>query len=317
MLNRKLAGLGVLALLVLAACSSSAATPGVNYNANQGNISTTDQKAALGGAQAASTAAPVPAASSAPYAPGANSLIVKTGQLDLQVSDPEGASAQANGIVTTAGGYTAGSSRSGAADSLDISITYRIPVDKWDATLNALHHAAGTGTIKILDEQIQTQDVTAQAVDLDARLTNLHATEQTLLAIMARAGTIADTLAVETQLSDVRGQIEQLQAQRNQIGDQASMSTLTVQFMATPKTETTTATNNWDFGQTVDDATAALVKVGQSAATALVWLVIVGLPILLGLAVLYLVYRLTRRLRRRTTKKTIGGPATDETISKD
>jgi hypothetical protein len=316
MLNRKLAGLGLLALLVLAACSSSAATSGVNYNANQGNISTTDQKAALGG-QPAATTAPVPAASGAPLSTGGqNSLIIKTGQLDLQVSDPEGASAQANGIVTAAGGYTAASARNGAADSLDISMTYRIPVDKWDATLAALHHAAGTGTIKILDEQIQSQDVTAQAVDLDARLTNLRATEQALLAIMARAGTITDTLAVETQLSDVRGQIEQLQAQRNQIGDQASMSTLTVQFMATPKTETTAATNNWDFGQTVDDATAALVKVGQSAATALVWLVIVGLPILVGLGVLYLIYRLLRRLRRRSTKKTIGMPV-DETISKD
>ena len=316
MLSKKLASLGVLALLVLAACSSSAATPGTNYNSNQGNISTTDQKAALGGVPVAGPTS-APASSAAPYAPGTSSLIIKTGQLDLQVSDPEGASAQANGVVTAAGGYTAASSRSGAADSLNISITYRIPVDKWDATLNALHHAAGSGTIKILDEQIQSQDVTAQAVDLDARLTNLRATEQALLAIMARAGTIADTLAVETQLSDVRGQIEQLQAQRNQLGDQASMSTLTVQFMATPKTETTAATNNWDFGQTVDDATAALVKVGQSAATTLVWLVIVGLPILLGLAVLYLIYRLVRRLRRRTTKKTTIVPAAEKTISKD
>jgi hypothetical protein len=300
----------------LAACSSSSATPGPNFNSNQGNISVPDQKAALGGVQAAPTAAPVPAASSAPLASGQNSLIIKTGQLDLQVSDPEGASAQANGIVNTAGGYTAGSSRTGDADTLDISITYRIPVDKWDATLNALHHAAGAGTIKILDEQIQTQDVTAQAVDLDAQLTNLRATEQALLAIMARAGTIADTLAVETQLSNVRGQIEQLQAQRNQLGDQAAMSTLTVQFEATPKTETTAATNNWDLGQTVDDATAALVKVGQIMATALVWLVIVGLPILLVLGVLYLIYRLVRRQRRRVTKKTLGDSPTEETISK-
>ncbi|HEU6440419.1 MAG TPA: DUF4349 domain-containing protein, partial [Terriglobales bacterium] len=74
--------------------------------------------------------------------------------------------------------------RSGDADTLVISVTYRIPVAKWDATLASIHGANGGGTLKILNEQIQTQDVTASAIDQDARLTNLRATEQALLGIM-------------------------------------------------------------------------------------------------------------------------------------
>ena len=124
----------------------------------------------------AATAAPAAGDTAAPLI-SVQSMIIKTGQLDMQVSNPEASADQANGIVGAAGGYVSASARSGDADTLVISVTYQIPVAKWDATLASIHHADGGGTLKILDEQIQTQDVTATAVDMDARLTNLRATE--------------------------------------------------------------------------------------------------------------------------------------------
>jgi len=292
--NRVLAVLTLLVLggLSFAACSSSsAATAGPAEAPQFGGAGSKD----LG---ALPTAAPVAGESAAPLA-GGQSLIIKTGQLELQVSNPVASAAQANGIVGAAGGSVSASSRSGDGATLVISVTYRIPVAKWDATLAAIHGANGGGTLKILNEQVQTQDVTATAVDLDARLTNLRATEQALLGIMARAATITDTLAVQTQLTTVQGQIEELQAQRNLLGDQAAFSTLTVQFEATPITEVTSATSGWSINGTVDDATATLVKMGQGLASLGVWLVIVGVPVGVGLLVLLLIYRLFRRIRRR------------------
>jgi hypothetical protein len=288
-----------LAALLLAACSSSAAaTAPANFGANsQAGGATKAQPIS-----AASAAPAVPDAGATPLVTG-SSLIIKTGQLTLQVSNVDASAAQANGIVTGAGGYIAGSSRSGDADKLFVSVTYRIPVAKWDTTLDAIHHASGGGTISIIDEQIQTQDVTAAAVDLDARLTNLRSTESALLAIMAKADKITDILAVQEQLTTVQGQIEELQAQRNTLGDQASYSTLTVQFQAVPKTETTTAAGGWNLGSTIDDATAALVKVGQAAATIAVWALIVGGPLIVVLLILFVLYRAGRRLRRRLDKK--------------
>ena len=293
--------LAVLSLVVLfgvsfAGCSSSASAPGPAQLLPANGTGSKDI-----GAMPVATAAPAAGDTAAPLT-SAPSMIIKTGQLDMQVSNPEASAAQADGIVGAAGGYVSASARSGDADTLVISVTYRIPVAKWDATLASIHHADGGGTLKILDEQIQTQDVTATAVDMDARLTNLRATEQALLGIMSRATTITDTLAVQTQLTTVQGQIEELQAQRNQLGDQAAYSTLTVQFEATPNTETTSATTGWNLNGTIDDATATLVKIGQGIATLGVWLVIVGLPVGLGLLVLLLIYRLYRRIRPRPAK---------------
>src|SRR5450759_218236 len=291
--NRSLAVLTLLVLvgLSLAACSSSSATAGPARVPQFAGAGSKD----LG---ALPTAAPVAGDTAAPLI-GAQTLIIKTGQLNMQVSKPDASAAQANGIVGAAGGYVSASARSGDADTLIISVTYRIPVAKWDATLASIHHADGGGTLKILDEQIKTEDVTATAVDMDARLTNLRATEQALLGIMSKATTITDTLAVQTQLTTVQGQIEELQAQRNQLGDQAAFSTLTVQFEATPRTETTSATSGWSINGTIDEAAATRVKIGQDLASLGVWLVIVGLPVGLGLFVLLLVYRFFRRIRRR------------------
>ena len=283
--------LSVIVGMSFAACSSSAGPAGQNQAPQFAGASSKSL-------EALPSAAPVAAASAAPLI-SAQTLIIKTGQLDMQVSNPEASAAQSNAIVGAARGYVSASSRSGDADTLVISVTYRIPVAKWDATLASIHGANGGGTLKILNEQIQTQDVTASAVDLDARLTNLRATEQSLLGIMAKAGTITDTLAVQTQLTTVQGQIEELQAQRNQLGDQAAFSTLTVQFEATPRTETTSATSGWTINGSIDEAAATLVKIGQALASLGVWLVIVGLPVGLGLFVLLLVYRFFRRIRRR------------------
>ncbi len=294
--NRSLAAFALLVLvgLSLAACSTSATNAGpaqVPQFAGAGNKD-------LG---VLPTVAPLAGETTAPLI-GAKTLIIKTGQLDMQVSKPEASAAQADGIVGAAGGYVSASGRSGDADKLVISVTYRIPVAKWDATLASIHGANGGGTLKILNEQIQTQDVTASAVDLDARLTNLRAADQALLVIMTKATTITDTLAVQTQLTTVLGQIEQLQGQRNQLGDQAAFSTLTVQFEATQITQTTSATSGWSINGTVDEAAATLVKVGQGLASLGVWLVIVGLPVGLGLVLLFLAYRFFRIVRRRTAQ---------------
>ena len=289
----------------LAACSSSAAMPTAAPATPAPALPAGPVEGpTMAPASQAAAATPVPVLADQTNAPSAGTqpMIIKTGQLELQVSNPDASATQAEGIVTGAGGYVSASTRSGRGDGLMISVTYRIPVARWQSTLDAIHHASGGGSLTIVSEQIQTQDVTASAVDMDAHLTNLRASEQSLLGIMARASSIPDTLAVQDQLTTIRGQIEALQAQRNQLGDQASFSTLTVQFEATPGTQTTTATTAWSINGTIDDATATLVKLGQAAASLAIWLLIVGLPLALVALLAYVVYRVGRRFLRRVPR---------------
>src|SRR5437868_6196988 len=64
----------------------------------------------------------------------------------------------------------------------------------------------------------------------DARLRNLKATEARYLDLLGQAKTVDDVLKVEQQLSNVRGQIEQLQGRLNYLRQSADTSTITVEL---------------------------------------------------------------------------------------
>jgi hypothetical protein len=224
-----------------------------------------------------------------------NAQIVKTGSIALEVTDLDKAVSQAQAAIVGMGGYVSDSSRSGDKEVAAANVTYRLPAARWDDALGAMRGLSS----KVISEQTNSTDVSAQVIDLDARLNNLKATQSALQSIMARATAIPDVLAVELQLSQVEGQIEQLTAQRDHLKDQAAMSTLSVSFSTPGKTVTTMAAQQWDLGAQVDEAVAALVHIGQGLATIVVWALVVGLPVVIGLALLWLIWRIVRRISRR------------------
>lgn len=299
-----LALLAIASSLALAACAGSALSP-VSRSLSGGDVTTQEGlppvPAALPGTVDPNVAGGGTTDAGAPIVAGsaAGPMIVRTGSLDLQVAGVDTAVADATRVVTAAGGYVAGSDSSFNGDQPIATLTLRIPAAAWDATLTQLRGLA----IKVLGEKTSASEVTAQVVDMDARLKNLRATETQLLGVMAQAVKIPDILAVQSELTTVQGEIEQLQAERDNVADQAAQGTLAVSFGLAPA-PVTTATNSWDPGAVVAEAAAALVGMGQGLASAAIWLVIVGLPILLvGLVILVPLLLIVRRIARR------GGPS--------
>lgn len=232
-------------------------------------------------------------------------LIVKTGQLSLEVTDLDKAVAQGQTAITGMGGSVSSSNQSGTGDYASASVTYRIPVARWDDAMAALKKLGS----KTLSAQTDTSDVSSQVVDLQARLDNLKVTETALQAIMGRATAIPDVIAVESQLSQTQGQIEQLTAQRDNLKNQAAMSTLTVTFQLPGQTVTTQATQDWTLGGQVDQAAAALVRIGQGLATMVVWALIVLLPVGFAALILFGVLALIRRFLGRGRRRGVATPA--------
>lgn len=223
------------------------------------------------------------------------SQIVKTGSMALEVTDLDKAVSQAQSTIVGMGGNVSQSSSSGEKDSAVATVEYRVPVARWDDALAAMR-ALGT---RVISEQTNSTDATAQVIDLDARISNLQATESALQSIMARASAIPDVLAVEQQLSTTEGQIEELSAQQTLLKNQAAMSTLTVSFSTPAETDTTQAAQGWDLGAQIDQAVATLVHIGQGLVTIVVWAVVVGLPVAIGLALLWAIWWIVRRIARR------------------
>lgn len=228
-------------------------------------------------------------------------LVIKTGTIDLQVADVARAVDAAIREVQAAGGYLSGSEQSGEGDQVSASATFRIPVDAWDRTLAAIRSTA----IKVVAAEVRTDDVTAQVVDLRARIANLEVTERALQAIMSQAVRIDEVLKIQKELTTIRGQIEEAVARTKHFEDQAAFSTLTVRFGLKPVAAVVATQLEFDPASEVDRASARLVHLLQHGVAAAIWFGIVWLPFLLmlGLGAVAVVMGVRwRRLVSRTPR---------------
>lgn len=285
--TRPLAQLVLLAgvVLLVLACSGSAA------------------QAPFSGETGAGAAPAAPAASSAGLAGGGSSgsnagdasqggdngdpaalvdetKIVRTGSLQMTVQDTDKALQSGRDAIRALGGYIGASQQQRTAGKIVATVTYRIPVARWEDALDAIRHLGDE-----VGEQTQATEVTGQLVDLDARIRNLKASEIALVGYVEKAPKVSDLLEIQSRLTDTRGEIERLTAQQAALSDQAALGTLTV-TMGTEVVAVTEAAAKWDPAMEVDRASATLIRVGQSVASFLIVFAIVWLPILAGLAVL-------------------------------
>jgi hypothetical protein len=219
-------------------------------------------------------------------------LIIRTGELEIEVRDLEAAVSAARSRVVAVGGYISGSDQSATGDEGAAAVTFRIPADRWDDALAAVRGLA-TATRNL---HVETEAVTNQVIDLGARITNLRATEAALQKIMAQASKIPDVLTVQKELTGVRGEIERLVAEKAHLEEQAAYGTLTVRFVlpATPVVEEVKA--GWDPAADADAAAGTLIKMGQRGVSFGIWVAIVGVPLALGVIVLVVFALLARRL---------------------
>jgi hypothetical protein len=248
----------------------------------------------------------VPSEAAGPVGAVDDARIVRTGTMQLEVTDVDRAVTAARAAIRGLGGYVGASTTSNEGDRPLARITYRIPVDRWEEALAALRAIDGPST-KVVVEQTEAVEVTGQIVDLEARIRNLRSSEVALQGIAAKAGKISDVLEVQAQLTTVRGEIEQLTAQVTELGNRADLATLTTSF-ATAVVPVQVAAEGWDPGAVAGEAAASMVDLLQALAGAGIWFAIVWLPILVVFAILGL--GLAWALRRAGVLRRSMPPAT-------
>lgn len=127
--------------------------------------------------------------------------------------------------VEQAGGYVAQASAAETPNQPQrADLTVRVPVEKLPAVLE---QARGLG--RVVHEQLSSEEVTAQVVDLEARLRNSRATEERLISVLReRTGKVADILQVEREIARTREEIERMEAQRKNLVARVELATVAV-----------------------------------------------------------------------------------------
>lgn len=232
-------------------------------------------------------------------APGrAEQKIITDAFLQIEV-DPgafQSAFEQVRLLADRYGGYvvSADSSASGQEKVIRSGvIAIRVPA----SSLNqALADASALG--KVTAQRVQSQDVTEEYVDLQARLKNAQAQEQALLSLMQQAKTVEETLRVRDVLSGVQQEIEQIKGRLNFLDEHSSYSTLTVSLFESGVV--VSGGQGWGFVEALKQAARALVRTVNEL------IVFLGgaLPVLVLLAVIgWVVYVIVRAVVRRQNRR--------------
>ena len=154
-------------------------------------------------------------------------LVAHTADFSITVPRPAEATEKIRALAEQLGGHLVASQYSGS-DSNYASISISVPATTLDQAKAGIRKLA----IRVESESTETEDVTKQWVDSEARLRNLRATEQQYLQILKLARSVQDTLDVSGKLGEVRGQIEQFQTEFAALAKRVQMVAISVRLSA-------------------------------------------------------------------------------------
>jgi hypothetical protein len=217
--------------------------------------------------------------------------IIYTGSITVRVEDVSAAAAQATSIATGSGGFVGGDKRSSNDSYAEATIVLRVPAPKFGAVVDQL--------AKLGDQQqrdISTEDVTEEALDLDARISSQRARVDSGRRLLAQAKTLSELVMLEGELAKREADLASLEAKKRRMDDLTALSTITVTLLA-PQAEPAAEEEETEIGFLAGleggwkALVGALVVLLTVIGALLPWLIALGLPVL---GVLWLVRRLRR-----------------------
>jgi len=238
--------------------------------------------------------------------------LILTSEIAFEVADVRAAYervqtvAAAEGALITSANLHAG--QKGKPDSYgQATLVLRMPQECFSAIRKSLLNVAGELDGKVLKDQVSSQDVTEQYIDLKSRLRHWQSQEVQLLEVMSKARAIKDILAVRNQLSEVQQEIERISGKLRFLENRIDLSTITVQISRKsekPAKVEPTVAEIWKDAR--KEINAAWNKSVQDLVKAVGWLIMVLTYIMPFAVVAAVVLLAVRIVRRKTMAKKSG-----------
>ena len=204
------------------------------------------------------------------------SKIIRDGTMSIQVAKDDFSKgfASVTRIAENNGGFVLSSQTSGERTG---TLTLRIPAKRFDDAMLALR---AIGTVQA--QSVTGRDVTAQFIDLQARLRIAKSRRTVLLGLQTSANTLGDVLTLQRQIDDVQLQIEQIQGQLNFIANQVAEATIRVDLheKTTQTVQPANTVKNPSLGSAWDRSVQGFLNVVSAVVIGLGYLIPIGLLVL-------------------------------------
>jgi hypothetical protein len=195
-------------------------------------------------------------------------------------------------IAASLNGYVASSSFDDSnASHARATVTIRVPAKQFDRAIEQLGEDG-----KVASVDVTSEDVTEEYVDVQSRLRHDRAVEGRLVALLAKAQTINETLAIQARLDGVQEQIEVQQGRLNYLQRLTDLSTITINMTENGEPAAKHSRHDWGVRSALRDSAEQFVGTINDAIVALGSF----LPLALGVLVAWLIGRTW--WRRRSAK---------------
>lgn len=165
--------------------------------------------------------APAPAPIGAVKRQPSDLMLVRRGELSEEVEDLTPPLIRTHSLTASLGGYVAAESR----DERSVSVSLRVPEPKLDVALDALSELG-----KVTSRRVSSQDVTEEAIDVEARIQSLTAERDQLRQLLGKAGAINDVFTIEREIARVQADIDSLQRRLDHLRNTSALAELDAEF---------------------------------------------------------------------------------------
>lgn len=159
--------------------------------------------------------------------------LIKNGSISFETSDLKTTRANVEALCKELNAYVTEENQNNYDYRREYTQTIRIPSDKFDLLIQKIERDA----TKIDSKNINMQDVTAEFIDVEARLQTKKELENRYREILKQAKTVQDIVTIEGQIGSVRSEIESMEGRLKYLSSQVAYSTLHITYYETIGTD--------------------------------------------------------------------------------
>ena len=177
--------------------------------------------------------------------------VISTAEITLSVNTVQTAIDQTQSAVVGMGGFVERLSSSGGPRRQRANMTIRVPQAQF---FSAVSRIEALGVVQ--SRNLGAEDVSAQFIDLEARLKSSLREEESLLGLLGRTQSVSEILAIERELFRVRAEIERAQGQLNFLERRVDLATINLTLV--PIDDQAAVPPSASFIINVDDVNASV-----------------------------------------------------------
>jgi hypothetical protein len=152
--------------------------------------------------------------------------LIKTGRIEFSTENIAHMHTEIDKVVKEFNAYISSDNQQKFDGKIQYEQVVRVPANRFDGFVKVIEELGGEIEFRNFD----AQDVTEEYIDIEARLKTKKELEVRYHQLLKEAKNVEEMLAVETQIANVRSEIESMQGRINFLADQVGHSTLTLNY---------------------------------------------------------------------------------------